>query len=112
MALDTAAEMVNQARILTQDLVQPYRYSDQEFLDALNTGILESKRIRPDMWPNGLPSDYLAVDTTPITIDPMYRMAFVYYMCGQAQLRDEEETQDTRAVMLLQMFYKQLMGLG
>ena len=49
------------------------------------------------------------ISATP-AIDQQYRMAFVYYMCGQAQLRDEEETQDTRAAAFLQLFERALTG--
>lgn len=124
MALDTVADMVAQARAITNDEVQPFRYADTDFVGALNAAIMESKRLRPDMWlfpilgSTTLPSiptppGYIAsTDTTPVPVDPMYRMAFVYYMCGQAQLRDEEETQDARAAALMGMFYKQLLSLA
>lgn len=113
MALDTVAEMVDQARAITNDEVQPYRYSDDDMVLALNAACLESKRIRPDMWlwPNNtLPNFVAPPDTTPVPIDEMYRMAFVYYMCGQAQLRDEEETNDTRAATFLALFKSELMS--
>lgn len=112
MALDTVAQMVAQARAITNDETQPYRYDDSDMLEALNAAVMESKRLRPDMWVafTTLPS-FLAVDTTPIVIDPMYRMAFVYYMCGQAQLRDEEETEDTRALAFMTWFKQELIGL-
>lgn len=183
MALDTISDYVQQARILTQDTVQPYRYPDPDFIQAFEMGALESKRLRPDLWLyNSLPSfefaqtsfaqspggislnfsslssdiqpgwsissitnsaslpvgvtvgfinpgpvivlsggtvaaqvqtgDWFAFVSAQPVIDPMYRMAFVYYMVGQAQLRDEEETQDTRAMMMLQMFEKRLVGLA
>lgn len=120
MALDTIAQMVLHCRTLTQDKVQPYRYQDYEFVTAFNMAVMESQRLRPDFWVVATPpsidtsagANYNAsTDTTPVGVDPMYRMAFVYYMVGQAQLRDEEETQDNRAAAFLAMFTKQLTGL-
>jgi hypothetical protein len=45
-------------------------------------------------------------------MDPMYQTALVYYMCGIAQLRDDEETQDQRASAFIQMFRAQLQMAG
>lgn len=104
--LNTVADYVAYARVLTQDTVNsPYRYPDDDFVSALNFAIMESRRIRPDMWIGitALPQ-FTTNDTTAVAIDQQYRIPFVYYMCGQAQLRDEEETQDTRAAAFLNMF--------
>lgn len=111
VTLNTVADMVAHARVLTQDEGVPYRYSDNQFLTALNVAIMESYRIRPDLWlrVTTLPS-YTTVDSTALTIDQRYRMAFVYYMMGMAQLRDEEETEDKRAAAFLSMFQQQLTG--
>ena len=109
--LNTVADMVLQARVLTQDKTLPYRYQDDEFLTALNAAVLESKKLRPDFWMFVTPPSYTIVDATALVIPDMYRMAFVYYMVGQAQMRDEEETQDNRAAGFLQMFKAQLVGL-
>ena len=52
-------------------------------------------------------------DTTLFVMDPQYRMAFVYFICGHAQLRDEEDTQDSRASMFLGQFTQMLIaGVG
>jgi hypothetical protein len=182
MALDTINDFVAQARVLTQDTVVPYRYPDADLILAWNTCVLETRRLRPDLWmnvsplpafiyaatnavtssgttlnfqsgtlPAGIVSGLLVYDVTnpgsiaagvttfsatntqitlsgqianqvnlgdtiaiiaspaPV-IDPQYRMAWVYYMCGQAQMRDEEETQDTRAAVFMKMFESILTG--
>jgi hypothetical protein len=118
--LGTIAGMVQHARTLTQDKTAPYRYQDYEFVNAFNMAVLESQRLRPDFWIVAIPPQIdtsaglnynAATDSTPVGVDPQYRMAFVYYMVGQAQLRDEEETQDNRASGFLAMFKSQLVGL-
>jgi len=46
-----------------------------------------------------------------VPIDPQVRVAFVYYICGMAQLRDEENTQDARSAMFLNKFVSQLLTI-
>jgi hypothetical protein len=41
-----------------------------------------------------------------------YRVAFLFFMVGFAQLRDEEDTQDTRAAAFIGKFTQQLMSLS
>jgi hypothetical protein len=38
-------------------------------------------------------------------------VAFVYYICGQAQLRDDENVQDSRAVTFLNKFTSQMLTI-
>lgn len=111
MHLDTVAEYLTECRIQLQDEVVPYRYSDAELVANLNMGILESRRYRADFFPSSdddLPSYSAAATSVSVDIDPMYRVAFVYYIVGQAQLRDEENTQDTRAGTFLKKFASML----
>jgi hypothetical protein len=105
--LDTVAEYLAESRVLLQDLVFPYRYSDAELVSNLNMGILESRRYRPDFFPSSdvdVPSYSAALTSAAVGIDPQYRVAFIYYIAGQAQLRDEENTQDSRAGTFLKKF--------
>lgn len=113
--LDTVADYVAEARILLQDTISPYRYADADLYNALNIAQYEALKLRPDLF---LTSDtvaltnYTAVDATVVPIDQRYRQAFVYFMCGLAQLRDEENTQDTRSAVFMQKFVAQLTGLS
>lgn len=114
MALDTVQDYVNSARVLLQDTVAPYRYPDADLLEALNQGILEARKLRPDLFLgrfDNLP-DFSAVDTTAVNLDAQYRVAFVYYMVGSAQLRDAEEGQDSRAASFLAQFSAKLLTLS
>lgn len=112
MALDTVADYVKQVRIKVQDLVPDYRYTDEQIVEYLNEAILESRRIRPDLWlplsRNPLPQYTISNMATAVPIDQMYRTAFVYYMAGQAQLSDQEDTEDQRAAAFIQKFAGQL----
>lgn len=111
--LDTVSDYVREARTLLQDNIATYRYSDAELLSALNIGVLTARKLRPDLFIGVTTLPYFtAVDSTAFAMDAQYRMSFVYFMAGHAQLRDEEDTQDARAAALLGKFTQQMVGLG
>ena len=110
--LDTVADYVREARTLLQDQVPTFRYTDPELLSALNLGITTARRLRPDLFLGVTSLPFFAeVDQTAFAMDDQYRMPFVYFMVGHAQLRDEEDTQDTRAASFLGKFTAQLLSL-
>ena len=111
-ALDTVAKVTAYARVLLQDTLEPYRYPDADLLAALNTGLMDARRLRPDLFlssPKVTPS-YEIVDNTVIAIDQQYRMALVYFVIGQAQLRDEEDVTDARAASFLAKFAEMMIS--
>lgn len=115
MALDTVGDFVDRARVLLQDEVEPYRYETSELIASLNEAHMEAKRLRPDLYlntfGNAAPSYTTENDEIGDTIPYQYRPTFIYYMAGNAQLRDEEETQDARATIFLNKFTAQLLTL-
>lgn len=115
-ALDTVGQYLEESRRLLQDEYTPYRYPDDDLIDALNIALLEARRLRADLFlptfaipwfdPTKTTSPDLAV---AVPIDPMYRQSLVYYMVGRAQLRDDEATVDARAASLMTKFTAQLL---
>ena len=114
--LTTVQDYVSQARYLLQDLVSPYRYDDASSVTALNFGILEIRRLRPDLMRSylrtSLPTYSTSSLSTVVALDAMYRIALLYYVCGQAQLRDDETNQDARASAFLNKFVSQLLTIA
>lgn len=113
-ALDTVGELVTRARVLLQDEVAPYRYEDNELIDALNEACMEAKRLRPDLYLRtlNLTMPYFTTIGDIVTEDKIpseYRPTFIYYMVGNAQLRDEEDVTDARATVFLNKFTAQLL---
>jgi hypothetical protein len=108
MALDTVSDYVNRARVLLLDEVVPFRYPDNDLVNSLSEAFLEIRRLRPDIvlpyFRADLPDFRVTNMDEEVPMDPQYRVALVYYICGQAQLRDEENTQDSRASAFLQKF--------
>lgn len=114
-ALVTVADYIAQARSLLQDAVEPYRYPDADIVGNLNLGLLEIRKLRPDLMirtPSNVPSYSAASPSTTVALDQQYRMPLLYYTVGQTQLRDVEETNDARASSLLAKFTAQLMTNG
>lgn len=113
-ALATVNDYTTQARVLLQDTVAPYRYEDSELLAALNIAMLEIRRLRSDLFLTDLTApaipNFTAVDTTSVGVDEQYRLAVLYFVCGYAQLRDDEATQDARAGAFLTKFTNVLGG--
>lgn len=115
MALLNVQNYVDQARVLLLDQVAPYRFPDADIVEALNMAIGEARRLRPDLFTKYFRSDlpdYSTVDLEDeVPVDPMYRKAFLYYVVGHCHLRDEENTQDSRAAGFLNKFVAQLTSL-
>lgn len=115
MALDTVQDYIDRARVLLLDEVDPYRYPTVDLVEALNLAIMEARRLRPDLlksyFRTSLPDFSTASMTAEVPVDPQYRMAFLYYICGHAQLRDDENNQDSRSAAFLNKFVSQLLTI-
>jgi len=125
--LETVSDYVTQSRILLQDTVQPYRYDDESLVTGLNFAFYEIARIRPDILINitltqrvapltstgdaDVPNYSTAYESDPVYLPAMYRVSAVYFICGWAQLRDTEDTQDTRAAAFMNKFTASMLTL-
>lgn len=111
--LATASDYASAARILLQDTVVPYRYADTELMLGLGLAFTEARKLRPDLFlgVTVLPS-FPAADSTAVAVDDQYKVPFLFYVCGWAQARDEENTQDARAAAFFAQFTAKLMSLA
>lgn len=112
-ALATVGDYINDARVLLQDLISPYRYTDAELMQNINRGLLEIRRLRPDLMITNFGGDIPAYSASgdTVVLDQQYRVALLYYVCGQAQLRDEENVQDARATVFINKFTSQMLSI-
>ena len=103
------------ARTLLLDRIAPYRYDDISLLVALNIALLDGRRLRPDLFVyrhgNHVPS-YSAVDGQRVPIEAQFRKAFVYGMVAHALARDQEDVQDQRSNLFMNVFKSILVGNG
>ena len=109
------SDYVAAARILLLDQVPTYRYPDSDLVLGLSLAFITARPLRPDLFltqspPGSIPS-FSANDSTAVVIDPSYSMPLVWYMCGFAQMRDEESTQDSRAMAFMAMFHNAMVGV-
>lgn len=112
-ALDTVEDYISAARILLQDTsAEAYRYPDADLVLALSLAMIEARSHRPDLFigrSDAVPF-FSANDTTQVVIDQQYRVPVLYYIVGNAQLRDAEDTQDARAAAFLDKFKSQMVA--
>jgi hypothetical protein len=113
--LNTVADYINDSRVLLQDIVVPYRYDDSSLLTALNTTLLEAKRIRADLFVFNLKvlgqaQAFFTNDATYVDIEPPFRIAILFGVCAHALMRDQEDYADSRASAFLNMFNQGLLG--
>lgn len=111
VTLNTVGDIVGAARTLLMDTeVGNYRWPDDDFYQALNEGLFETKKLRPDFF-RGLTAtpQYTAGDVnTAINYPEEYRVALINYIAGKIQLQDDEATDDERASKFLQSFVGKL----
>lgn len=128
MAISTVRDYVCRARGLLQDLVAPYRYSDDTLMVGLSLAMGEISRVRPDIivadrydvgtneTDQTVPFSELVFDPTvpsdTVPVPPQYRMALLTFIVGFAQLHDNEDVEDARAAALLNKFVSQLLAVA
>lgn len=121
---NTIAALLLEARAIMQDViptgsVDGTRYTNQDLLDAFNDAMLQARAKRPDLFLGmGMrtPVPRFVVDditnNTEFPLDPMVYPAFVYYVVGRSELRDDTFADDKRAEMMLAKFTGQLLQVA
>lgn len=102
--MTTVANIVSSARVLLND-ESSVRYTDSQMVGYVNEAYKLVRRIRPDLffgaYQTTLPT-LVSGDNFPF--DPQYEPAFVDYLVGRAESRDDDYAVNGRATMLLQSF--------
>lgn len=108
------SDYLSAVRSLSND-VDGVRYTIQQYCDALNMGILEGYRARPDFFRGGettvttyTPADLAMFINWPKT----YAMPLVLFTTGMVELIDSEGNEDQRAAGLLSVFTAKLTKVG
>ena len=127
------------ARLELQDLVAPYRYADTTVVRALNRGLSELSRLRPDILldlkyqhpllkgdiGDGIPAGYSVADIgfdsagnyvegkgTMVPVPSKYVSVLEWFMPGWLQFLDVTDTQDARAQGFMAKFQQHLIMLN
>src|SRR6476620_642315 len=116
MAL-TIGGLLTEARALLQD-TESIRYSDADLIAAFNGALLEARAKRPDLFldmglRSTVPQYSAAADAaTAFPLDPSVYTAFLYYVVGRSELREDTFSDDSRAVTLMNKFASQLLQVA
>lgn len=112
--LSNVNEYIRDVRVLLLDKIEPFRYTDNELLDAFNTALLDGRRLRADLFVHKYGNDvpyYEDLSGAEVPIEPQFRLAFVYGTAAQAMARDDEDVQDERANSFRAVFESMLLGV-
>ncbi len=115
----TFGDMLGEARTLLQDKLPTsggvLRYSDDEFFECINSFMYEVRAKRPDIFlPFGLRTAipiFNASDdmNTEFPLDISIWSAFVYYIVGRTELREDTWSDDGRATAMMNKAVSQLL---
>ena len=118
-AVPTLGALIESARTMLQDKLptsgSTLRYSDDELFECLNTFMFEVRTKRPDLFlPLGLRSAMLTYSAEAdmnavFPLDLSVWSAFVYYIVGRTELREDTFAEDSRATALMNKAVSQLM---
>lgn len=118
MAL-TIGGLLGEARVLLGDTqgTPTTRYTDTDLVDAFNDALIQARAKRPDAFlafglRNTIPQYAMPGDTsTAFPLDAMFYPAFLYYIVGRSELREDTFSNDNRAVAMMNKFVSQLLGV-
>jgi hypothetical protein len=119
----TLDNLVDEVRLMLKDRRLPYRFTQADILESINSAFGELKRLRPDVFVGCCSEDGTIVlpdfeeadlgltpDPTPFPIEQFLFMPIVFYAVGKLQLGDDEFAVDNRAMSLLGAFRQQVLG--
>lgn len=107
----TVGDILTDARVILNDAAGD-RYTDAQLISDLNNAISSTKMIRPDAFKLGeaLPEFTDAQLDSDFPLPEIFVQSFVYYLAGNAELRDDEFAVDNRAMTLLSVYRRNLTG--
>jgi hypothetical protein len=121
----TYQTLLNDARYILQDTVEPVRYETEQLIGILNRGLKELAKIRADAYwdlydqnslnvpsvVSGLPGSGEVSLTDELPLDIIFHSPLVDFIVGMAEAADDEFTVEGRAVLLLERFRMGLIGV-
>lgn len=112
--MPSVTETILEARDFLQDTEESTRrYSDESLLRALNGGLRQLRRMRPDAFFDRLTDDLEPVGLEDdLPVHDQFQQALVFYIVGHSEMRDDEFTVDARASTLMTAFGRQVMTTG
>lgn len=116
MALETVQDYITASQTILQDEAVVRRYTNGEMAEALGFGLMEARRIRPELFifnAGGVPNITRATPvSTPIDLDPMYRFPMILFIVHWVMSRDEEEGSQVLANSYYNRFVGKLVSIA
>lgn len=105
-------DVINEVKELVQD-DDTVRYTQESYINALNNGLAEGYRLRPEFFRGtGLPVYSVGDESETLSWPPQYRLPLILYCVGHLELRDAQGNEDARAAALMTAFVNKLTGLA
>lgn len=113
----TVEKVIGSARYLIADTRVPYRYPQEQALDAYNLAMADVWRMRPDLfigkYASGVPEVLIAdIATAEFPLGSQWLSPVLSFIAGWVEMSDDEFTIDGRAAMLQQRFQSTLLVGG
>ena len=117
----TIGDLLSEARTLLNDKVSTnpaYRYSNDELLEAFNGAMTEARAKRPDLFLGTLGLRAALPLYTADDLEEEFPLPeWVYptvlnYVVGRTSVRDDTYANDSRAVVMMNRFVNQLLGVN
>lgn len=104
-----ASVLLDTVRDTLQDL-KGVRYKSDSLIRALNLGILEIRRVRPDYFIGQYtaPTAQVLAESDEVPVPEICVPSLVLYTAGFAEMRDDEYTADGRAAAFMGKFVKDM----
>lgn len=122
-AVKTIDDAINEARLVVNDAVAPYRNTDATYLAYLNSALRALYSVRPDSFIGNFSTGILSTVQIPTydagdlgistafpADDKFFFNPVVAYIAGRIELGDDEFTESARSAQLLAAFLQQLQG--
>lgn len=116
MALTLGGLFAEARRILSDD--DKVRYLDADLVAAFNDALLQTRAKRPDAFLRlglrvAVPQYVMPADAAkPFPLDEIFYPAFLFYICGRSELREDTFSNEGRAVVLANKFVSQLLQVA
>lgn len=107
----TVGDVVTRAQQTLQDEAGT-RYPVEQLIGYISDAVIEARSIRPDLFVGafGAPLEDPTDPAAPFPLPDQFFPAVCYYVCGRAELRDDEFAVDNRAMTLLSAYGKKLLA--
>lgn len=124
--MSTYQDLLDEARGFVNDAVSPYRDADATYIRHINRGLQEIGRIRPDAMfslfsanalnvpvviASGSPAGNEVLISAEFQLDMQFFPPLVSYVVGMIEIKEDEYSEDSRAVALITAFRNSLLSV-